>query len=104
CGSTFIDQQIPATSSRIASETNPDATCFDINACCAGFPYALTVAAALSHWDRSHKKFAVCMAENVSPYIDHDDSESSIFWGDAAGVALLQRGPVSGAFEVVGAE
>jgi 3-oxoacyl-[acyl-carrier-protein] synthase-3 len=104
CGSTFVDQQVPPTSSRIASGTNPDATSFDLNACCAGFPYALTVAASMAAWDTNLQKVAVCMAENISPYIDHDDSESSIFFGDAAGVALLQRGPVSGAFEVVGAE
>lgn len=104
CGSTFVDQQVPPASSRIASETNPDATSFDINACCAGFPYALTIAAALANWDASHQRVAVCMAENISPYIDHDNSESSIFFGDSAGTALLQRGPASRAFEVVGAE
>ena len=104
CGSTFVDQQVPPASSRIASETNPDATSFDINACCAGFPYALTVAAALAAWDTAHQRIAVCMAENISPYIDHDNSESSIFFGDSSGTALLQRGPASGSFKVVGAE
>jgi 3-oxoacyl-[acyl-carrier-protein] synthase-3 len=104
CGSTFVDQQVPPTSSRIASAINPDATNFDVNACCAGFPYALTIAAALATWDRSTQKMAVCVAENISPYINHDDSESSIFFGDSAGAALLQRGPRSGSFEVVGAE
>lgn len=104
CGSTFVDQPVPPTSSRIASETNPDATSFDINACCAGFPYALTIAAALASWDTSHQRIAVCIAENISPYADHDDSESSIFFGDSSGTALLQRGSASGAFEVVGAE
>ena len=104
CGSTFVDQPVPPTSSRIASEINPDATSFDINACCAGFPYALTIATSMMGWDTSLQKVAVCMAENISPYIDHDDSESSIFFGDAAGTALLQRTPRSGAFQVVGAE
>ena len=104
CGSTFVDQQVPPSSSRIASATNPDATSFDVNACCAGFPYALTVAAALATWDTAHRRIAVCMAENISPYIDPNDCKSSIFFGDSTGTALLQKGPASGAFEVVGAE
>lgn len=104
CGTTFVDQPVPSTAARIASEINPVATNFDVNAACAGFPYALTIASSLSLWNSEYQKIAVCMAENISPYIDHDDSESSIFFGDSAGVALLQREKSSQSFEVVAAE
>lgn len=104
CGTAFVDQLLPPTSSRIASGVNPDVTCFDVNATCAGFPYAVAVAAAMATWDHSVERLAVCVAENTSAHADHDDPESSVFWGDAAGAAVFQRGPRPGSFEVLGAE
>jgi len=80
----------------ISRDLCPSAIAFDINAACASFPYALGVAQAMMTGRRDLRRVAVCAAERPTVWADYQDRDSSVYWGDAAGCALLQTEPGPG--------
>lgn len=90
CATSFADDILPATASFVARDAAPHAVAFDVNAACASVPYALTVARSLMA-DLGIERVAVCAAERPSAWADYEDPESCVYWGDSAGVLLLQR-------------
>ena len=100
CGTSFVDDLLPATASLIGRDVNPAAIAFDVNAACASGPYSLVMARALLATDPSLNRVAVCVVERPSAWADYEDKESSVFWGDSAGCILLERGGAAPGWQV----
>lgn len=65
------------------------AFCFDINAACSGFLYALTVGAKMVEGGQ-HKKVIVVGTDKMSSIIDYTDRTTCVIFGDGAGAVLLE--------------
>lgn len=101
CGTSFVDEILPASASFIARAICPTAVAFDVNAACASFPYAVAVAESLMRGRPDLDRVVVCAAERPTVWADYQDRESSVFWGDAAACVLLQRERPERGFRVV---
>ncbi|MFY4776567.1 ketoacyl-ACP synthase III [Metabacillus sp. RGM 3146] len=85
------DYSFPSTASRVQEAFQIKNTgAFDLNAACAGFAYALTVANGLVS-SGVHKKILVIGAETMSKVINYTDRTTSILFGDGAGAVLVER-------------
>lgn len=99
---SFVDDVLPATASWIARGEAAAATAFDVNAACASAPYAVSIAASMLGTAAEFERAAVCAAERPTGWADYADPESCVYWGDASGCLLLQRGRPLEGFRVVG--
>lgn len=90
CATSFVDDLLPASASSIVREHCPGALAFDVNAACASVPYALAVGESLIERGMADR-VGVAVVEHPSAWADYDDPTSCVYWGDAAGVLLLQR-------------
>ncbi|MCI8525219.1 MAG: beta-ketoacyl-ACP synthase 3 [Oscillospiraceae bacterium] len=63
--------------------------CFDLNAACAGFPYALRVVQGLLTDERPYG--LVVSAEVLSRLLDFTDRSTCVLFGDGAGAAVVAR-------------
>lgn len=67
-----------------------DTLCLDVNAACAGFVYALYVAASLL--EHTPQPLALVVgAEELSRVMDFSDRSTCVLFGDGAGAAVLER-------------
>jgi 3-oxoacyl-[acyl-carrier-protein] synthase-3 len=90
CATVTGDMIFPDTANLIAVETGiKNAFCFDVNAACSGFLYALTVGAQFIV-SGSHKKVIVIGADKMSSIIDYQDRATCIIFGDGAGAVMLE--------------
>ena len=64
--------------------------CFDLEAACSGFLYALDVADAMLSSGRYHNALVVG-AEKMSSIMDWEDRATCVLFGDGAGAAVLSR-------------
>ncbi|MEL0098628.1 MAG: beta-ketoacyl-ACP synthase III, partial [Opitutae bacterium] len=64
--------------------------CFDIEAACSGFLYALDVADAMLSSGR-YRKALVIGAEKMSSIMDWEDRTTCVLFGDGAGAAVLSK-------------
>lgn len=65
--------------------------CFDLNAACSGFVYALTVAQALLQ-NLGDKYALVIGSEKISKMIDFNDRNTCVLFGDGAGALVISNG------------
>jgi 3-oxoacyl-[acyl-carrier-protein] synthase-3 len=90
CATVTADMQFPDTANIIADEVGiKNAFCYDINAACSGFIYALTTAARFIEAG-AHKKVIVIGADKMSSIVDYTDRATCIIFGDGAGAVLLE--------------
>ena len=83
------DQIMPATAARVAYGCGcGNAGAFDVSAGCAGFVYALAMAAAAVA-SGVRENVLVVGAEAISRVIDWQDRSTAILFGDAAGAAVV---------------
>lgn len=68
------------------------AACFDLNAACSGFVYALDTAFALLDSGR-YKRALVIGAEKISSVVDWRDRSTCVLFGDGAGAVVLGPDP-----------
>lgn len=68
---------------------NKGATAFDVQAVCAGFTYALSIAEKFIR-SGSHKKALVIGAEVFSRILDWKDRATCVLFGDGAGAVVLE--------------
>jgi 3-oxoacyl-[acyl-carrier-protein] synthase III len=68
-----------------------DITCFDVNAACTGFVYALQLASALL-LSPQYQHILVIGAESLTKIMDYTDRNTCILFGDGAGALLVGRG------------
>ena len=64
------------------------AACFDLNAACSGFVYALDTACAMIASGR-YKKALIIGVEKLSSVIDWQDRTTCVLFGDGAGAAVI---------------
>lgn len=90
CATVTPDMQFPDTANLIAHAVGiTNAFCFDVNAACSGFLYALTVGCQFVAGGR-HKKVIVVGADKMSSIVDYTDRSTCILFGDAAGAVMLE--------------
>ncbi|MGE5493367.1 MAG: beta-ketoacyl-ACP synthase III [Actinomycetota bacterium] len=74
---------------------NKGATAFDVQAVCAGFTYALSIAEKFIR-SGSHKKALVIGAEVFSRILDWKDRGTCVLFGDGAGAVVLEASEKQG--------
>jgi 3-oxoacyl-[acyl-carrier-protein] synthase-3 len=85
------DMVWPATACLIQAKIGAkNASAFDVQSACAGFSYALTVAAQFVETGRADCVLLVG-AEAMSRFVDWTDRSTCILFGDAAGAVVLER-------------
>jgi 3-oxoacyl-[acyl-carrier-protein] synthase-3 len=91
---TSPDQQVPATSAMLQDKLGLHCGAMDLNAACAGFVYATTVANGMvaTGLDR----VLVVGAETLSKITDWDDRSTAILFADGAGAAVIEAVPGDG--------
>jgi 3-oxoacyl-[acyl-carrier-protein] synthase III len=87
---TTPDQTIPAASSVVHEELGCVGGAFDLNAACAGFSYALTMADAMIRI--GVKRTLVIGSDTLSRVTDFEDRSTAILFGDAAGAVVVESG------------
>jgi 3-oxoacyl-[acyl-carrier-protein] synthase III len=95
------DLPMPATACFVQHHlgVSTHAACFDLNAACSGFLYALDTAWAMLGSGR-YKHALVIGAEKMSTVLDWTDRTTCVLFGDGAGAVVL--GPARGTAEIVG--
>ena len=64
------------------------AVCFDVNAACTGFLYALEIGRSLLAAGR-HRHALIIGAEKFSSFLDWEDRSTCVLFGDGAGAVVL---------------
>jgi 3-oxoacyl-[acyl-carrier-protein] synthase-3 len=84
------DMQMPAAACLIQHKLGVPSTaaCFDVNAACSGFIYALDTACAMIASGR-YRKALVIGVEKLSAVIDWQDRTTCVLFGDGAGAAVV---------------
>ena len=88
------DMPMPAAACFIQHKVGIPSTaaCFDLNAACSGFIYALDTACAMVASGR-YRKALVIGAEKLSSVIDWEDRTTCVLFGDGAGAAVVGMSP-----------
>lgn len=94
-GCTFSGDYIyPAMASKVQDLLGAKhAGAFDVLANCTGFQIGISLAADRLYCDSTLKHVLVIGTAVQSPYINWKDPESSMFFGDGAGAAVVSRAP-----------
>ena len=82
------DSPMPSTASQVAAALGTTAGAFDVNAACAGFVYAMTVASGLVA-ARVARTALVVGADTMTAVVDPDDRATAVLFGDGAGALVL---------------
>jgi len=89
-GTSTPDYLLPAAASMIQDELGAErAAAFDLRAGCAGFVYGLTVGSQFIT-SGTYQNVLVVGAEITSKFIDWQDRNTCILFGDGAGAVVLQ--------------
>jgi len=88
---TTADMQLPSTAALLQAKLGvpAGAAAFDVQAVCTGFMYAITTADALIT-KGLFKCALVIGAETLTRFLNWDDRNSCILFGDGAGAAILK--------------
>ncbi|MFA5057450.1 MAG: beta-ketoacyl-ACP synthase III, partial [Opitutaceae bacterium] len=86
------DMPMPSTACAVQRKLgiSERAMCFDLNAACTGFLYALEVARSLLAAGH-HRHALVVGAEKLSSFLDWQDRSTCVLFGDGAGAVVLGR-------------
>ena len=85
------DYATPSTSCIIQRETGAvNAACFDLNAACAGFVYAMDMAHRFLKTEDEPKYALVVANEQLSKITNYEDRSSCILFGDGAAAAVVK--------------
>ncbi|MGA3007624.1 MAG: beta-ketoacyl-ACP synthase III [Opitutaceae bacterium] len=92
------DMPMPSTACFVQHKLNipTHAACFDVNAACSGFLYALETGCALVESGR-YRHALVIGSEKVSTILDWTDRTTCVLFGDAAGAIVIGRATKPGA-------
>ena len=89
--SITADTISPGLAGMVQNRLGAVCPCFDINAACPGFVFALDVAAGFFA-RKKVRKVLVVSAERMSGMIDWTDRSTCVIFGDGAGAAVLGEG------------
>ncbi len=91
CSTLNGDYITPSLSCSVAEQLNLPKPAFDINAACAGFIYALSVAEGYLLSGRYKTILLIC-AEKMSKHVDWNDRRTCVVFGDGAAACVLTKG------------
>ena len=87
---TTPDDTFPATAAQVQNRLGAyNAFAFDVQAVCAGFVYALTVAESLLLANKGRRALVIG-AESFSKLLDWEDRATCVLFGDGAGAVILE--------------
>lgn len=92
---TTPDEIFPSTASILQKKIGANCPAFDIQAVCAGFIYALSVAEQYIK-SGTMKNILVVGAETLSTIIDKTDRNTAVLFGDGAGAVILSASQETG--------
>jgi len=107
CATSSPDYFLPPTAPLICDRMGmKNAWGYDVNAACSGFLFSLHTAASFIESGR-YKKIIVLGGDKMSSYINYEDRNSCIIFGDGAGAVLLEpcedgHGVIDGEMKVDG--
>ena len=87
---TTPDNTFPATAALIQKKLNVNAVSFDVQAVCAGFVFAISVAKSMMS-ENFYKNCLVIGADSMSKLLNWTDRTTSVLFGDGAGAVVLQK-------------
>ncbi len=87
---TTPDNTFPSTATLVQKKLEIKAVSFDIQAVCAGFVFALSVAKSMMT-EGNYKNCLVIGADSMSKLLDWKDRSTSVLFGDGAGAVILQK-------------
>ena len=86
------DMNFPSTACLVQRNLNlNNIPCFDLQAACSGFLYALETATALLNQNPSYKNILVIGAEKLSSIMDWEDRSTCVLFGDGAGAVIISK-------------
>ncbi len=89
-GTTLGDELAPNVASGVQRRLGAvNAACMDLNAACTSFLYGLSTASALVR-TASVRTALVVGAEVPTPFVDWDDRNTAVLFGDGAGAVVIQ--------------
>lgn len=88
---TTPDHTIPQTAPTVAAGLGTNVAAFDVGAACTGFIYGLAVATSFTRTGIAGRVLLVG-AETLSRFVDPDDRETAILFGDGAGAVVIEGG------------
>lgn len=98
---TTPDDTFPSTATKVQRKLAAhNAFAFDVQAVCAGFIYALTVAESMMQAGKA-KKALVVGAESFTKLLDWEDRGTCVLFGDGAGAVILERQESSDDFGIL---
>lgn len=98
------DSMLPNNASIIQKNIGAiNATCFDINAACSGFLFALNIAHAYLSSGMC-KNILVIGAETLSKIVDWSDRASCVLFGDGAGAMVVTADDTKAFYSVSGSD
>src|SRR5690606_26536123 len=84
------DMAFPATANILADKIGATkASCYDLQAACSGFLYALTTGSQFIE-SGVHKKVLIVGGDKMSSIVDYTDRTTCILFGDGCGAVLLE--------------
>jgi 3-oxoacyl-[acyl-carrier-protein] synthase-3 len=96
CATSTPDHTFPATATAVQRKLGcPVGIAFDVQAVCAGFPYALTVADQFLRLGQARTALVIG-AETFSRLMDWSDRGTAVLFGDGAGALVLTAEPAGG--------
>ena len=87
---TTPDNTFPSTATLVQKKLCINAVSFDVQAVCAGFVFALSIAKSMMS-EGIYKNCIVIGADSMSKLLDWKDRSTSVLFGDGAGAVLLQK-------------
>ena len=87
---TTPDNTFPSTATLVQKKLEINAVSFDIQAVCAGFVFALSVAKSMMT-EGNYKNCLVIGADSMSKLLNLKDRSTSVLFGDGAGAIILQK-------------
>ena len=87
---TTPDNTFPSTATLVQKKLEIDAVSFDIQAVCAGFVFAISVAKSMMT-EGNYKNCLVIGADSMSKLLNWKDRSTSVLFGDGAGAIILQK-------------
>ncbi len=87
---TTPDNTFPSTATLVQKKLGANSVSFDVQAVCAGFIFALSVAKSMIT-DGIYKNCIVIGADTMSKLLDWKDRTTSVLFGDGAGAVVLQK-------------
>jgi len=91
CATIGGDYQTPSLACFISEKIGTKCPAFDINAACAGFIYALEVAAGFFATGKAKNILVIC-AEKMSTRMDWNDRNTCVLFGDGAAACVVTTG------------